>query len=624
MIIVFVIENYNSQSDGTIVSARRFAEGLRERGHTVRIVSVNVDGKDMYNLKLKNMPFVSWMAKRQGQAFMKFDKKVMTRALDGADVVHCFLPWKMAHQTFALAKKMGVACTGAFHCHPDNITYNIGMSKLGFVTDFVFLKFRRFYNKLDNIHCPSKFIANDLKKRGYRSKMHIISNGIMSDFIPKIKPPEEALAPIEKRDVFKLLMVGRLSPEKCHATLIKAVSLSKYRDKIQIYFAGKGPCKKNLEKLGKTLPRPPIIEFLNQENLLNWIYSCDLYIHTAEVEIEGISCMEAFTCGRVPVLAESKKSAASQFAITEHSLFPVKNHRVLAERIDYWIEHPEKRYEYEKKYAKLSSTYKLDYSLDKFEEMLNEAKQDTVSRKMTKDKSYRHIAIRANRVPTIPKIIGLPIYYFIVVPGVFILNKLLFGLKIKNMKYLYDAKRKNGAAITICNHIHEMDPTMCGLAIFPFKPIFTSLPENFKSKYGPAVSFFVDVLGSVPIPMTAGESKVFFYLMDRRLRYGKVVHFYPEHGRIVRYSEHLDKFQKGAFYLSVKTGFPIVPMRIVCRPPEGIFKLLKRKKPLLTLILGEPLYPEKDGDDNISVEKLKETAFHAMEKIAADYASMKR
>ena len=623
MIIVFVIENYNSKSDGTIFSARRFADGLRERGHTVRIVSVGVEGPDMYNLKVKYMPIISAVAKKQGQAFMKFDKKVMEQALSGADVVHCYLPWKMAHQTERLARKMGVACTGAFHCHPDNITYNIKMSRLGFVTEFIFLKFRFFFNKLDNVHCPSPFIEKTLKERGYRSKMYVISNGITSNFVPLVRPPEQALVPIENREVFNVLMIGRLSPEKGQAVLIKAIALSKYRDKIQLYLAGKGPCRKNLEKLGKALPRPPVIEFLDQDKLINWIYSCDLYVHTAEVDIEGISCIEAFTCGRVPVLANSKKSAASQFALTEHSRFPAGNPRALAEKIDYWIEHPWERHDYEQKYANAGKFYKLDYSLDKFEYMLNEARVDMATWQMTKDKNYRHIVKRANRVPTLPKIIGLPVYYLIVVPGVFLMNKLLFGLKIKNMKYLRDVKRKNGAAVTICNHVHEMDPTMCGLAIFPFKPIFTSLPENFKSKYGPFVSFFVDILGTVPIPQTPGESRVFFYLMERRMRYGKVVHFYPEEGRIVRYNKKLMKFQAGPFFLSVKADMPIVPMRIVYREPDGIFKLLKRKKPLMTLIFGEPLYPERDEDDKNAANSLKDRAFQAMEKIAADAAAIK-
>jgi len=100
-----------------------------------------------------------------------------------------------------------------------------------------------------------------------------------------------------------------------------------------------------------------------------------------------------------------------------------------------------------------------------------------------------------------------------------------------------------------------------------------------------------------------------------------VVHFYPEHGRIVRYSERLNQFQRGAFQLSVKTNLPIVPIRIVFRKPDGIFKLLGKKKPLMTLIIGEPLYPEKDEVNKSAIDELMDRAFQSMEKIAADYAN---
>ncbi|MDR2730867.1 MAG: glycosyltransferase, partial [Treponema sp.] len=604
-----VIESFNSKTDGTIFSARRYADGLKKRGHTVRIVSTDIEGPDTYNLKLKNIPFVSYMAGKQGQSFMRFDKKIMTQALTGADVVHCYLPWQMAEKTRKLADKMGIACTAAFHVQPDNITYNIGMSKLGFVRECIYKKFRIFYNKIDNIHCPSRFIAQILKKRKYRSKMHVISNGITSNFIPKIKNPQEALIPIEKRDVFNILMVGRLSPEKHQVVLIEAISQSKYRDKIQLYLAGKGPSRAKLEKLGKTLPRKPVIEFLNQDDLVDRIYLSDLYVHTSEVDIEPLSCIEAFTCGKVPILAHSKKSGASLFAITEHSLFPAGDSKALANQIDYWIEHPEERYEYEKKYAEEGRHYKLDYSLEKFENMLREAKQDAAVRQLMKKKEYRNLVKRLNRRPGLLKIFGWLAFYLIAIPVLFLINMVLFGFKIKNKKYLFWTKLKSGSAITICNHIHQMDVTMAGLAIFPFKPIFTSEPANFKSKVG----FLVSLFGTVPIPKNPHEAQIFFYLIEQRLHYGKIIHFYPECSR-VNYDKNLRDFRRGAFVLSVKSKIPILPVRVVYREPKGIFKLYK-KNPLMTLVFGKPIYPDPNAEFNTAVNELKEKAFKAMENI---------
>ena len=69
----------------------------------------------------------------------------------------------------------------------------------------------------------------------------------------------------------------------------------------------------------------------------------DLYVHTSDAEIEAMSCMEAFACGLVPVIADSPRSATPQFALDERSLFPAGDTDALAERIDWWIEHPAER-----------------------------------------------------------------------------------------------------------------------------------------------------------------------------------------------------------------------------------------------------------------------------------------
>ena len=40
-----------------------------------------------------------------------------------------------------------------------------------------------------------------------------------------------------------------------------------------------------------------------------------------DAEIEAIACIEAFSCGLVPVIAGSEQSATPQFALDERSLF---------------------------------------------------------------------------------------------------------------------------------------------------------------------------------------------------------------------------------------------------------------------------------------------------------------
>jgi hypothetical protein len=58
--------------------------------------------------------------------------------------------------------------TAAFHFQPENATWNIGLGKLEFVNRTIYRHlYHSFYKRFDDIHCPSRFIAGDLRKHGY-------------------------------------------------------------------------------------------------------------------------------------------------------------------------------------------------------------------------------------------------------------------------------------------------------------------------------------------------------------------------------------------------------------------------------------------------------------------------
>ena len=115
--------------------------------------------------------------------------------------------------------------------------------------------------------------------------------------------------------------------------LIKAVALSKYADKIQLILAGDGPLKSKLEALAaRTLKHQPVFRFFGRDEMVDTINSADLYVHPAEIEIESIACLEAITCGLVPVISNSDRSAARYFALREDNLFEAGNAENLAKK----------------------------------------------------------------------------------------------------------------------------------------------------------------------------------------------------------------------------------------------------------------------------------------------------
>jgi glycosyltransferase involved in cell wall biosynthesis len=90
------------------------------------------------------------------------------------------------------------------------------------------------------------------------------------------------------------------------------------------------------------------------------------------MEIEAISCIEAFATGLVPVIADSDNSATPQFALDSRSVFRAGDARDLARAIDYWLDRPQERCYMEKRYAAEAHKYSLANSVKLFEQMLND------------------------------------------------------------------------------------------------------------------------------------------------------------------------------------------------------------------------------------------------------------
>ena len=176
------------------------------------------------------------------------------------------------------------------------------------------------------------------------------------------------------------MMIGRLSQEKRQDVIINAVKYSKYADRIQLVFAGKGPEYEKYVELGKDLKHQPQFIYVKRDELIKNLLDTDLYVHASDMESEAISCIEAFATGLVPVIANSHVSATPQFALDGRSLFIPGDPKDLARAIDYWLDHPGERRVMEEKYRQFGRKYSLATSVELFEEMLNEEIQENEAR----------------------------------------------------------------------------------------------------------------------------------------------------------------------------------------------------------------------------------------------------
>ena len=75
-------------------------------------------------------------------------------------------------------------------------------------------------------------------------------------------------------------------------------------------------------------------------------------------------------CGKLTIVSDSKLSATKEFAIDDTCIFKHRNPKDLARVIDYWIDRPELRKQYEQKYLESSCVFNQDECMKQMENMM--------------------------------------------------------------------------------------------------------------------------------------------------------------------------------------------------------------------------------------------------------------
>ncbi len=377
MKILIVCNNAFMRGNGVCTAVLSLVDRLKAKGIEARLmacVNPDTEGKQPeYPLKHFKFPFFEPIIYSNGFRYASFDKKIARKAIEWADVVHLCEGFPLEAKVARLAKRMGKPCVGTYHIFTENIMANLGMRKARLLNYLVTLWWRKsVYDRCAYVHCPTETVKQHLVSNGFQSPMRVISNGI--EIPANIEP-----ALVEPNEQIIILCTGRLSHEKSQDTLLKAMRFSKHADRIVLHFAGKGPYMKkymkHADRLVKdgVLKHTPRFDFYSREELKQLIRQAYLYIHCAWVEVEGLSCVEAIMEGTVPVIAKGELTATSQFALDERSLFTESDPRMLAEKIDWWIEHPDERNRMAAKYAESAQKYNAEDSTDKIIQMYKDA-----------------------------------------------------------------------------------------------------------------------------------------------------------------------------------------------------------------------------------------------------------
>ncbi len=390
MTITVVCDVLGAENNGTTIAAMNLIRSLRAKGHDVRILCPDEEhrGEDGYYIVPKlNLGPLNNYVRRNGVCIAKADAAVVSEALDGADAVHLMTPFLLCHAALCEAKKRGIPVTAGFHCQAENFTNHLFLMNSDFANRLTYRVFyKTLYSRVDAVHYPTRFIKDTFECAvGRKTNGYVISNGVNSSFVRRTSN-----RPDELKDKFIILFTGRYSKEKSHRILIEAAAKSKYASRIQLIFAGDGPLKDKLIEMSEgMLVNRPIMKFFSREEMIDVINYADLYVHPAEIEIEAIACLEAISCGLVPVISDSPRSATRYFALEENNLFDVNNPEHLAQQIDYWIEHPQEKQECSRRYLGFTKQFEHERCMDMMEQMILETVREVTAVEPESDILFR-------------------------------------------------------------------------------------------------------------------------------------------------------------------------------------------------------------------------------------------
>lgn len=135
-----------------------------------------------------------------------------------------------------------------------------------------------------------------------------------------------------------------------------------------------------------------------------------------------------------------------------------------------------------------------------------------------------------------------------------VLLKVWFGAKVTGRENLKEIKKQG--ALCVCNHINYLDTLFVRQAVGHFRSYHTMTQQNNKTGFGGHV---IRHGGTLPFSENFAAMKNLNAEMERLLKKGKIINFYPEKSMWTGYQKPRPMMD-GVFYYAVKYGVPVVPL----------------------------------------------------------------
>lgn len=195
----------------------------------------------------------------------------------------------------------------------------------------------RLYPLADRVVSPTLAVRNELITHFGVSPDRAISLG--TNAVLSAARLAELAAPVTRSHDL-ILAIGRLSPEKDFATLIKAFAMVRHRLRLRLHILGEGSERPALERLIGKLALHDCVELPGfVPDPLPRLQTARLFVSSSRHEGFGNAIVEALACG-TPVIATDAPHGPREILGPGRALVPVGNPALLAEAILEAFEQP--------------------------------------------------------------------------------------------------------------------------------------------------------------------------------------------------------------------------------------------------------------------------------------------
>jgi glycosyltransferase involved in cell wall biosynthesis len=307
--IACVTETYPPEVNGVAVTIAQVVQGLRARGHRVRVVRPRqaadaraaAAGDDVL---ARGVPIPRYAGLRMGlpcrRALMR-----LWRA-ERPDLVHIATEGPLGHSALQAARALGVPTSSDFRTNFHAYSAHYG---IGWLRRPIMAYLRRFHNAAGCTMVPTAALHRELEADGFRN-VSVVARGVDTRRFDPARRSEALRAQWGARpDELVVGYIGRLAPEKNLEVLLRAFdAVRAARPDARLVFVGDGPMRAELQA------RCPQAVFAGQrigDDLAAHYASADMFLFPSATETFGNVTTEAMSSGLAVVAFDY--AAAARF-----------------------------------------------------------------------------------------------------------------------------------------------------------------------------------------------------------------------------------------------------------------------------------------------------------------------